>query len=211
MKLKEEFITKNARNRLHGLNKAVVALTGGIATGKSTVSDILKDMGLPVVCADTLVKNIYATEEAKDFVFHHFPNCITDSAINFSMLRQEVFSSELNKKVIENFIYSRLPKKFLEAAGKTHSNFIIYDVPLLFEKHLDKLVDYTICVATSSEIQRKRLLLRDGNTEELIDNILKSQLPIDEKVKRSDLVIMNNDGIEELNSVTQRAINNLLT
>ena len=74
MKLKEEFITKNAHSRLHGLNKAVVALTGGIATGKSTVSDKLKAMGLPVVCADTLVKSIYATEEAKDFIFHHFPN-----------------------------------------------------------------------------------------------------------------------------------------
>lgn len=210
MKLKEEFITKDAHSRLHGLPKAVIALTGGIATGKSTVSDKLKAMGLPVVCADTLVKSIYATEEAKDFIFHHFPDCIEDERIDFSKLRTEVFNSDLNKKIIENFIYARLPKKFLEAAKKTQLNFIIYDVPLLFEKNLDNLVDYIICVATNKKIQRERLKKRDGNTDELIDKILGSQIDIDEKVKRSNLVIYNDSTLADLEQEVERSIRNLL-
>lgn len=199
MNLKTSFITKTKEQRLYQMEKPVIGLTGGIASGKSTVSKMLISKGLKVIDADQLVKSIYQSKEAKDYIKNHYPKAWINEAIDFKELRKLFFQDQNIKSDIERFIYQRLPQAFLTACQESRDqDFIIYDVPLLFEKGLDKLVDASVLVYSPKEIQRQRLMDRDGHLEEMADQILAHQMPIDEKKQKADLIIDNSGSLEEL-------------
>lgn len=190
-KLKDKWITKTPVTRLYNLEKPIIGLTGGIATGKSTVTHILKNLGFEILDADLLVKEIYATKEAKNFIAMNFPQSIHENKINFPKLREIFFASPQNKNLIESFIYSKLPEMFKKHSANIKQNFIIYDVPLLFEKKLNLLCDLSICVYVPSDIQINRLIKRDKISHDLAIEILKQQMPIEEKKEKSDFIITN--------------------
>lgn len=197
LKLNTIFISKNQNTRLYNMTCPVVGLTGGIATGKSSVSRFLKNKSLAVICADELVKSIYKAPESIKFIKEQFPEAINNNKIDFIVLRERVFNNNSDKTTIENFIYSKLPDVFkLKAQSFNRPTIIIYDVPLLFEKGLDDLVDISICVYCPEEIQKQRLISRDNISQDLALKILRSQLDIEEKKTRSDFFI-NNSGQEK--------------
>lgn len=199
MKLKEKYIKLNSQNRLHGLNIPVIGLTGGIATGKSTVAKFLRSKGLPLLDADELVKNIYAKVETKNFVKENFPKAVHQDSIHFPTLREIFFNEPQAKIEIESFIYQRLPQAFLEALTKLgNPNFIIYDVPLLFEKKLNPLVDLSVVVYAPRNIQKARLMRRDGILDEMAQNILNHQEDIEDKKLKADFLIDNSLSETEL-------------
>ncbi len=200
MKLKKEFITKNSTSRLYELDVPIIGLTGGISTGKSTVAKFFQDIDVAVISADALVKNIYQTKEAKEFIKTHFPKMINaDDSINFKLLRADVFNNEESKIKVESFIYSKLPEEFLKAFnGFSNPELIVYDVPLLFEKGLDQKVDLSVCVYTTSEIQLERLKTRDKIDTELALKIISKQIPIEEKKAKSQFVIDNSKDLNFL-------------
>ncbi len=201
--LKKSFERLDKDNRLYCIDKPIIGLTGGIATGKSTVSKILTEKGLQVIDADALVKSIYKTEEAKSFVQKEFPEA-WNNGINFKSLREIVFNYPESKNKIENFIYNRLPEVFKKASKQVkEQNFLIYDVPLLFEKKLDKKVDLTLVVYTPRSIQRSRIVSRDGSSIEEANLIIDQQLDIEEKKKWADFVIDNSANVEELRTEVQ--------
>lgn len=194
-KLKAEFIRLTKKERLYQLEIPIVGLTGGIATGKSTVSSFFKKEGFNIINADTLVHNIYKKKESIEFIQKGFPNAIKNGAIDFKFLRKIFFEDKKNQELIENFIYKNLENAFLEEAKKIN-NLIIYDVPLLFEKGLKDKVDLVICVYCPEEIQIRRLMTRDQIDENLAKKIIQSQLNIEKKKELSDFVI-NNENTQE--------------
>jgi dephospho-CoA kinase len=199
MKLKPELISLTKEKRLHQLGVPVIGLTGGISTGKSTVAQKLTSMGFLVLNADLLVKDIYSTEEAKIFIQGICPEAWVDEKIDFKILRERVFKSTSLKGSVESFIYKRLPGAFLTAYEKADLNqIVVYDVPLLFERHLDELVDFTVVVYAPVEIQRARLMKRDGHIEEMAQKIIDQQIDIEEKKTRADFVIDNSRTEAEL-------------
>lgn len=209
MKLKKEFHKLDSEQRLYNLQIPIIGLTGGIATGKSEVSKRLK--GHPIIDADANVKEIYKTQESLEFIQKHFPMAIVDGAIDFPTLREKAFSDAENKKLIEDFIYQRLPEQFLKAYDSLgRPEYLIYDVPLLFEKSLDKLVDIKVTVYCPREVQLERLLKRDSIDEKLANKILDSQLDIEEKKKRSDFVIENTSTLQDLDNQIQMVFNQLI-
>ncbi len=199
MKLKSEYIRLDPTQRLYGMNVPVIGLTGGIATGKSTVSRLLTAQGFTVIDADQLVKSIYERDDAIHFIQKNYPDVIRDGKILFPELRKKVFSSNEIKKTIEEFIYLRLPGAFSEAISKVKGcEVIIYDVPLLFEKNLSPRFDLTVLVYAPRAVQLSRLMARDNQTKEMSESIIDQQMDIEEKRKLSDYIISNTSSEGEL-------------
>ena len=211
MKLKDELITQNKTTRLYNIEVPIIGLTGGIATGKSTVSKILSEQGYAVICADQLVKSIYADQDTIDYISNNYPSTIHNNQVDFKKLREHFFSDEDVQADIEAHIYAKLPSKFLQAAHSYKENsFIIYDVPLLFEKGLDKKVDCSIVVYANRDNQIKRLMSRDNSSQELAENILEKQISIEEKKLKSDFIIDNSGNIEDLKKEVENVIKKAL-
>jgi dephospho-CoA kinase len=197
MKLKALYHKLSPQQRLHQTPVPIIGLTGGIGTGKSTVAELLKKKGLPLIDADQLVKGIYSAPNIIATIKGQLPEVVQDGKIDFPLLREKVFSDPKIKLEIEALIYAHLPAAFsaaLDALGS--ANFVIYDVPLLFEKKLDPLVDFNILVYAPRKIQLERILKRDGSSQELANQMLDSQMDIESKRTNADYII-NNDGTLE--------------
>ncbi|EPZ49212.1 dephospho-CoA kinase [Bacteriovorax sp. BAL6_X] len=201
IKLKKEFITLKKDKRLYQMPCPVVGLTGGIATGKSTVSKILHEKGFPIIDADLLVKEVYKTQESLEHLQSYYPRVIeVDSTINFKLLREYFFQDIQIQNDIESLIYRQLPEAFLKAFKDLGSpKVVIYDVPLLFEKNLDSFIDHKVVVYCSRAKQVERLMARDGIEKDLACKILAKQIDIEEKAKLADTVIDNSGQPEDLN------------
>jgi dephospho-CoA kinase len=211
MNLKKKYRKLKSEDRLYQLEKPVLGLTGGIATGKSSVSKILRAKGLEIIDADQLVKSIYLTDEAKAFVRDHFADAWIKNEINFPKLRELVFKDPSIKVKVENFIYQRLPAAFLEASFKIkNQSFLIYDVPLLFEKGLNTKVDLSVVVYAPMKIQIPRIMDRDGHEQELAKKILEQQMDIEEKKLKADFVIDNSRTMTELAAEVDQLLLQLL-
>ena len=197
----------SSSERLHGLTIPVVGLTGGIASGKSTVASFLHQEGFPVISADALIKDIYAKEESQAFCRRHFPDCFIGEQVDFRALRQKAFNSREAREKLEKFLYPQLIQAFKQALKRFSSpRFIIYDVPLLFEKSLHPLVDLSVCVYCDKDSQRQRLLQRDGITRDLAEKMLAEQMDIELKKNKADAVINNFKDLEELKLNTRKFI-----
>ena len=199
MKLRDEFITCSPEERAFNLPYPVIGLTGGIATGKSTVARFLRARGLPIIDADALIKKIYQSQETKDFIASFHPEAIKDGEILFPLLREIFFNTPEAKWTIEAHLGKSLPLYFQEELQKLGKiDVLVYDVPLLFERGLESKVDQTIVVYAPRETQIARLLNRDGGRRELAEKILDHQMDIEEKKRRADLIIDNSGTEAEL-------------
>jgi dephospho-CoA kinase len=209
MKLKNSFIKLNPAQRLYGLKIPVIGLTGGIATGKSTVAGMLEQSGLPIINADQLVKDIYRLPETLTYIQNHHPEVIKDGKIQFPLLREKVFLNPEVKREIETFIYQRLPFAFQSAFEKLpQASVLIYDVPLLFEKKMEGFFDLNALVYATREVQLARLISRDKISEMMANQILNQQMDIEEKRLKTDFIIDNSktqtELLEEVNSFLQK-------
>lgn len=196
--LKESYIKLQPAERLYQSDKPIIAITGSIATGKSTVTHLLKNMGFAIIDADELVKRVYQTQDAINFIQSVSPQSVHEGEIQFPKLREHFFNNHQIKEKVENFIYSKLQALFLEEKEKAHQAFIIYDVPLLYEKNLHLKVDSSIVVYTPKQKQIERLKLRDNSSIETIKNILNAQIDIEVKKEKADYVIDNSGDLMEL-------------
>jgi dephospho-CoA kinase len=193
LNFKSEFIKKNAQSRIYQMNRPIIAITGGIASGKSTFCKILKDKyHFEIVDADQLVKKIYQLQHVKNKIAQLAPSSIKDGEIDFSLLRTLFFNNKQLQQDIENIIYQELPSQFMHAVNNSSQTFVIYDVPLLFEKNLHGKMDLNLLVYASPLTQKARIKQRDKSSDEVIEAIIQKQIPIVEKRKMADLIIENN-------------------
>ncbi len=200
-------------NRLYQMPVPVIGLTGGIASGKSSVSQLLRSHGLSIIHADVLVKSIYQHKDIIESISDLAPTTAINGAIDFKKLREVFFSDTTIQTKIEKLIYSKMPEAFKQSyKTQPHAkqDFIIYDVPLLFEKNLAPLVDHKVCVWCPREMQIERLTKRDGITQELALKILDRQWDIDKKKSESDEIIDNSKTKTELEHSVSIFIKNLL-
>ena len=183
----------------------IIGLTGGIASGKSTVSKILKqDFNLPIVDADLIAREImYPDGEAMKQIIQEFGMdfILMDGNLNRPKMGQLISSDLTAKKKLEEIthplIYKKTKNKFeyYEAKGKS---LIIYDCPLLFEVHQENLVDEIIVVVTQLSTRIERLVARDGITEEEAIKKIEIQLEDSYKIERANTIIYNDGSLEDL-------------
>lgn len=210
-RLKSQFTKLQTAERLYHYDKPIVALTGGIASGKSTVTKLLEQRGFCIIDADQLVKSIYQLAETRNYIHAHFPEVWEDGEINFTKLRSLFFQNQKVKESIEAFIYQRLPQAFQTAARNvTDQDFYLYDVPLLFERQLQNQVDLSIVVYAPEEVQLARLMDRDKMKEEAAVRILRSQMNIEEKKEKADIVINNSGTLVELTAEVDQLLLQIL-
>ncbi len=173
----------------------VVGLTGGIGSGKSTALKRFEDLGAATVSLDQIAK-----EQAKPgrdgykAIVKDFGTCIlkADGTIDRALLGRVIFSDRRAKSGLERATHPLILKEMKRLVSKL-SGVVIVDVPLLFEKKLEKNFDATILIACKPGKQIKRIVSRDGLGLKEARLRMKAQLPLDQKRKLADVTI-NNDG-----------------
>jgi len=176
-----------------------VGLTGGIASGKSTVSEQLGQLGAVVIDTDKIAREVVqpGSEALKQITGRFGGEMLdVDGSLRRGRLARIVFDKPQEKIWLEQLLHPLIKRRADELARNavdSGSSVVVFDVPLLFESGWDKSVDVVWTVFVSSATQRIRLKNRDGLSEDEISARLNSQWPIEEKARKSDIVI-NNEG-----------------
>ena len=187
-----------------------IALTGGIACGKSTVSAMLAQLGASIIDADQISRSLTAPggpalpairQAFGDGVFH------ADGTLNRPALSAVVFADaqaiqQLN--AITHPLVQQQMEAQLETCRKNGANIVILDVPLLFEANMQHMGDLVACVTAPEDIQIARMKSRNGYSREEALSRIRNQMPVGEKAARSDVVIDTNVPLEQLERNVQR-------
>ncbi len=185
-------------------NRLLVGVTGGIATGKTTVANMLQDLGAPIIDFDVIARQVVEPDKPawKEIVAYFGEQILLeDRNIDRKKLSDIVFRDMEKRKKLEGFTHPQIAVEFLKQVEEITSadpNAIIQVViPLLIELNMQYMFDKLLLVYTSRETQIKRLVRRDGISEEEAARILDAQLPIDEKLGFADFVIRNEGDLDE--------------
>ncbi len=185
----------------------VIGLTGGIASGKSTVSDMLADLGAAIIDADLLSREVTLPDsEGLLKVREAFGDVVLapDGTLDRHKLGSIIFSDEAARQRLNSIIHplvieiteKRLRDLQVRARRQCRSLVAVIDAPLLIEAGVDAICDEVWVVAVSQEVQATRLMKREGYTlQEALSRIL-SQMPLSEKEKRATHIIHNEGTIE---------------
>jgi dephospho-CoA kinase len=185
-------------------NRLLLGVTGGIATGKTTVVNMLKELGAPVIDFDILARQVVEPgKPAWQEIVAFFGEQVLqeDENLDRKKLSDIVFSDIEKRKKLEGFTHPRIHAEFMkqlsEIVEKNPDAIVQVDVPLLIEGNLQYMFHKTLVVYISEEKQIERLVERDGISKEEATDRLKAQLPIDEKEGYADFVIYNDKSLEE--------------
>lgn len=189
-----------------------IGLTGGIASGKSTVAEMIKRYDLPIVDADVMARKVVEPgEPALEKIFQLFGEDMKaeDGGLDRKKLGSVIFKDKEKRNVLNRVLHPAIRKGMLDQAAafkEQGSAHVIFDIPLLFESELTHMVDQTLLVYVDAKTQLSRLVERDQSTEEEALERIQSQIPIEEKKELADEVIDNTGGREE----TEEQLNNIL-
>lgn len=181
----------------------VLGLTGGIATGKSTVSDMFKKNGINVIDADIISREVITIypEIINEIRTEFGEEYISGSNIDRKKMANLVFSDKGKREKLEDIIIPYIKQEISKRINESKAlgdSLIVVDAPTLFENNMDKDVDRIILVYLGESLQLRRLMKRDKLTESEAVRRIESQLPLDEKAERSDYVIYNDRDKEYL-------------
>lgn len=179
----------------------IIGLTGGIASGKSTVSNFFKELGVEIVDADIVAREISERKVIIDEICNIFGRDILDEngKIVRGKLRERVFQDRELVQKLNSIIHPQVIEYFKERRERNRRDeLLIFDIPLLYEAKMDALCDKVIVVGVDRKKQIERVIQRDGSSEEVARNIIANQMSLDDKIKRADIVIMNDGTLEEL-------------
>lgn len=171
----------------------VLGLTGGIGMGKSTASGTFRRLGVPVFDADAAVHGLQARSgRAVGPIGAAFPGTVVDGRVDREALRRAVLGKPEALKVLERIVHPLVrseEERFLAAARRAGRRIVVLDVPLLLETGGEKRVDRVVVVSAPDAVQRVRVLLRRGMTEERLAAIRARQMPDAEKRRRAHHII----------------------
>ncbi len=187
--------------------KNAIALTGGIATGKSSVCSILKLYGYHVIDADVIAKK--ALHDNKEQIMQLFgKEYITNNKVDRKKLSDLIFSDKSQREKLENLLHPIIRKNIKqESLNREKFNVpYIIEIPLFFDKGGYNWIKKNILVYTPKDIQLKRLINRSNISKSKAIKMINSQMDIDEKLKLADFVIDNSKDLKHLQCETQRAI-----
>ena len=188
------------------MKKVVIGLTGGIGTGKSTVSQILKEKNFPVIDLDVISHEVIKFPKVVEKIVENFGKEVLEYnntgnwIISREKLGRVIFGNREKRVILNSIMHPEIlhimREKILEC--KKENKIIFVEIQLLFEVQWEKEFDYILLVSAEKETQIKRILSRDNRSKEEALSIINSQMSLDEKKKRSDYVIENDGNIQDL-------------
>ncbi len=182
---------------MKGSKKWILGLTGGIGTGKSTVSNFFRSYGCTVISADTVARTVVApgTQGISDIVAA-FGSSVTENGDGITLdrraLRQLVFSDAESLARLNRIMYPLIMAEIKKEIHAADGVYTVVEAPLLFEYGLDSLTNRILCMISDTETQIQRTMERDGCSRMIAKSIVEKQMPQDERIRKSDDVIRSN-------------------
>ncbi|MCD4818267.1 MAG: dephospho-CoA kinase [Candidatus Cloacimonetes bacterium] len=185
----------------------LIAITGGIASGKTEVSKIFQKNNFTVYFADKIGHNVLEQRKIIDMLVKNFGKeiCLNGKIVR-SILGEIVFNSSSRMMILNNILHPSIYKKMDEIIEKSKEKFLVFEIPLLFENNLQKSFDLTINVVSDCENQLRRQLLRDEISLKKAEKKMESQMASTEKRKLADINIENNGKISNLKIMIEKVI-----
>lgn len=186
-------------------NCIVVAVTGGIGCGQTTVCKFLEEMGAKVIQADLVAKReIESNEEIKEELRKYFGSRIfyRDGKLNRKMLAKIAFSDEAKTERLNRIVHPRMVEQIIseieEARESQKYEIILVDAALIYELNLEHMFDAVVVVSSKMSYRLERIKKRDNLSEAEIMSRINKQIPIEDKMQWADFLIENNDDLEAL-------------
>lgn len=197
----------------------VIGLTGGIGTGKTTVSKKLRERGYPVIDLDNISREVIKYPKVINKLVQNFGKeilleedvAISEREISRKKLGKIVFKDEKKINILNSIMHPPILKKMREEIKEAEKKYavVFVEVQLLFEINLEQEFDMTVLVYSDRKTQLKRVSERDGRDEEEVLNILDSQMDIEIKRKKGSYIIENNLDLENLDREIDKFIEKL--
>ena len=192
----------------------LVGLTGSIGMGKTETAKMFAALGVPVYDADAAVHALYAQGGgAARPIGEAFPEAIKDGAVDRAALSKAVLGKPEAFKKLESIIHPLVGQEqlnWLEARSAEGSKIVVLDIPLLFETGGEARVDKVVVASARAEMQRERVLARDGMTAEKFEAILAKQVPDAEKRERADFVVDTSKGLDDARAQVAALVTKLM-
>jgi dephospho-CoA kinase len=196
--------------------KKVIGLTGGIASGKSTVGKLFKGFNVAVIDADLLAREVVkpGTEGLREVVAHFGDQVLAqDGTLDRVKLGARIFTDEAARKELDGILHPRiasLAEERIRAAQDTPTPYVVYEAALLVELGMYREFSKLVVVSADPELQVKRVMKRNGLTESEARDRLASQFPLAQKLAVADYVIKNDNNRDALLARTREVHEKLL-
>ncbi|HZW90706.1 MAG TPA: dephospho-CoA kinase [Myxococcaceae bacterium] len=187
----------------------VVGLTGGIASGKSTVSAMFRELGAEVIDADEVARDVVEPGTAGLLeLARRFPGVVDASGrLDRAALGRRVFADPAERRALEGILHPRIREEVarrMEALARAGVTVVLYDAALLIENGLHRGMDGVVLVSVNESVQRSRLAARDGLEEAAITARLAAQLPLADKRASATWVVDNGGTLDETRAQVRR-------
>ena len=179
----------------------VVGITGGIGSGKSAVTDHLETLDITVVDADKVARVVVEPgTSGLAAIVEHFGEDIllADGGLDRAALRKIVFDNPEERKVLEGITHPRIRDEIARQLSEASSPYVVLSSPLLLESGQNTFTDYVVVVDVPEELQLRRTMARDDNSEALVKQIMAAQLDRQTRLARADTSITNDASLEQL-------------
>lgn len=190
-----------------------VGLTGSIGMGKTETAKMFARLGVPVFDADAAVHGLQAPGgKALGPIEDAFPGTVNGGTLDRASLGKTVFADKAARKKLEAIMHPLVAEERIEFFNKAEADgakLVVLDIPLLFETGGHNACDKVVVVSAPPEIQRERVLSRDGMTQEKFEQILASQTPDDDKRAQADYVIETNFGLDHAMKQVEKIVREL--
>lgn len=190
--------------------KFIVGLTGGIGSGKSTITNILSKYHIDIVDADIVAREVVApNSDGLQEISQYFGDdfILPDGGLNRGLLRQHIFSHPKDKEWLNNLLHPMIREALFHQINLTSSPYCVLVAPLLFENNLHSHMDHVVVIDVSEATQIERTCARDHNTVAEVKRIIASQISRQARLDGADTIINNEGSLEDnLHKLTQDVV-----
>lgn len=173
----------------------IVGITGGIGSGKTTISKYFEGFGIPVYHADIEAKALMNRSKVikRKLIALFGDDAYINNTLNRDYLRSQIFKEKKLLSKMNAIVHPKVGVHFKRWVKKQNAPYILKEVAIIFENNLQSQYDYIITVIADNEERVKRVMQRDNTSRDSVKAIIRNQLSDQEKIKKSDFVIENND------------------